>query len=107
MYDKEVAQPGNIFFGHLLGIIVGILVNEFFGLSFLSLALAVGLTVTLMIYLKVVHPPAAANPLIALLGDVSFEYIFFPVISGSLVIIFFSIIINKLVLKRNYPKKNL
>ena len=107
MYDKEVAQPGNLFFGHLLGIIVGILVNEFFGLSFLSLALAVGLTVTLMIYLKVVHPPAAANPLIALLGDVSFEYIFFPVISGSLVIIFFSIIINKLVLKRNYPKKNL
>jgi CBS-domain-containing membrane protein len=75
LYDKEFAQPGNIFFGHLLGITVGILFNEFIGISFISLALSVGFTVTLMIYLKVVHPPAAANPLIALFSDVSFEYI--------------------------------
>ena len=105
LYDKEFAQPGNIFFGHLLGITVGILFNEFIGASPITLAMAVGLTVTLMIYFKVIHPPAAANPLIALFADVSIEYILFPVISGSLVIIFFAIIINKFILKRNYPTK--
>ena len=105
LYDKEFAQPSNIFFGHLLGITVGILFNEFIGASPISLALAVGLTVTLMMYFKVIHPPAAANPLIALFSDVSIEYILFPVISGSLIIIFFSIIINKIILKRNYPTK--
>ena len=105
LYDKEFAQPGNIFFGHLLGITVGILFNEFFGMTSISLALAVGFTITLMIYLKVVHPPAAANPLIALFGDVSIEFIIFPVISGSLIIIFLAVFINKLILKRNYPIK--
>ena len=103
LYDKEFAQSGNIFFGHLLGIVVGILFNELMGASSLSLALAVGTTITTMIYLKVMHPPAAANPLIAIFGDVSLNYIVFPVIAGSLVIILISIIINKLILKRNYP----
>ena len=105
LYDKEFAQPGNIFFGHLLGITVGILFNEFIGISFIALALSVGFTVTLMIYLKVVHPPAAANPLIALFSDVSFEYIIFPVITGTLIIIIISVVINRLILKRNYPTR--
>ena len=105
LYDKEFAQPGNIFFGHLLGITIGILFNEFMGMTYISLALSVGFTVTLMIYLNVVHPPAAANPLIALFSDVSIEYIVFPVISGSVVIILISVIINKFILKRNYPTR--
>ena len=104
-YESEFAQPGNIFFGHLLGIIVGILFNEFIGISFITLGLAVGVTVTLMMYFKVIHPPAAANPLIALFADVSLEYIMFPVIVGTIVIIFLSVIINKFILKRNYPKR--
>jgi len=52
-----------------------------------------------------VHPPAAANPLIALFGDVSIEFIIFPVILGSLIIIFLAVFINKFILKRNYPIK--
>ena len=104
-YESEFAQPTNIFFGHLLGIIVGILFNEFFGISFITLGLAVGATVTLMMYFKIIHPPAAANPLIALFADVSLNYIIFPVLVGSVVIIFLTILINRLILKRSYPKR--
>ena len=104
-YESEFAQPGNIFFGHLLGIVIGILFNEFIGISFITLGVAVGTTVTLMMYFKLIHPPAAANPLIALFADVSLEYILFPVISGTLLIIIISVIINKFILKRNYPIK--
>ena len=104
-YESEFAQPSNIFFGHLLGIIVGILFNEFFGISFITLGLAVGTTVTLMMYLKIIHPPAAANPLIALFADVSLNYIIFPVFVGSIVIIFLTILINRFILKRSYPKR--
>ena len=104
-YESEFAQPSNIFFGHLLGIIVGIMFNEFFGISFITLGLAVGTTVTLMMYLKIIHPPAAANPLIALFADVSLNYIIFPVFVGSIVIIFLTILINRFILKRSYPKK--
>ena len=104
-FESEFAQPGNIFFGHLLGIVIGILFNEFVGMSFLTLGLAVGATITLMMYLKVIHPPAAANPLIALFADVSLEYIVFPVMVGTIVIIFLSVIINRYILKRNYPTR--
>ena len=104
-YESEFAQPSNIFFGHLLGIILGILFNEFFGISFITLGLAVGSTITLMMYLNIIHPPAAANPLIALFADVSLNYIIFPVIVGSILIIILSFIINKIILKRNYPKR--
>ena len=104
-YESEFAQPGNIFFGHVLGIVIGIIFNEFLGMSFITLGLSVGTTVMLMMYLKVIHPPAAANPLIALFADVSLEYIFFPVMVGSVVIIILSIIINKYILKRKYPYK--
>ena len=104
-YGSEFAQPGNLFFGHLLGILIGILFNEFIGISFITLGLAVGTTVTLMMYFKVIHPPAAANPLIALFADVSLEYIIFPVIVGAILIIFLSVIINKYILRRDYPKR--
>ena len=104
-YKADMAQPRNVFFGHLVSIIVGILFNEIFGMSFITLGLAVGLALTLMIYFKVEHPPAAANPLIALLSDVSFEFIFLPVASGTIVIIILSILINRYLLKRSYPTK--
>ena len=104
-YESEFAQPSNIFFGHLLGIIIGILFNEFLGISFITLGLAVGATVTLMMYFKIIHPPAAANPLIALFADVSLNYIIFPVLVGSIVIIFLTILINRYILKRSYPKR--
>ena len=104
-YESEFAQPPNIFFGHLLGIIVGITFNKFFGISFITLGLSVGTTVMLMMYLKIIHPPAAANPLIALFADVSLNYIIFPVLTGSVLIIFLTVLINKFILKRSYPKK--
>ena len=104
-YESEFAQPGNIFFGHLIGIVIGILFNELIGISFVTLGLAVGTAITLMMYFRVIHPPAAANPLIALFADVSLEYIVFPVIAGAVLIIFLSVIINKFILQRNYPTR--
>ncbi len=104
LHELETAQPKNIFFGHLVSVLVGIIFNETIGFSFYSLGLAVGVAVTLMIYLKIMHPPAASNPLIVLFTDVSFEYILFPVIFGTIAIIVMSIFLNRIVLKRKYPK---
>jgi len=104
-YKADMAQPKNVFFGHIVSMIVGILFNEIFGMSFITLGLAVGFALALMMYFKVEHPPAAANPLIALLSDVSFEFIFLPVAGGAIVVIILSILINRYLLKRNYPTK--
>ena len=104
LYNLETAQPKNIFFGHLISMIVGVIFNETIGLSFYSLGLSVGVAVILMVYFKVMHPPAASNPLVALFMDLSFDYILFPVIVGTILIIILSILINKIILKRKYPK---
>ena len=105
LYNLETAQPKNVFFGHLVSILVGIIFNETIGYSFYSLGLSVGVAVALMAYLKIMHPPAASNPLVALSMDLSFDFILFPVITGTIAIILMSVIINKIILKRNYPKK--
>ena len=105
LYNLETAQPKNIFFGHLVSVLVGIIFNETIGFSFYSLGLSVGVAVALMVYLKVMHPPAASNPLVVLFTDVSFDFILFPVITGSIAIILMSVFINKIILKRNYPTK--
>ncbi len=105
LYNLETAQPKNVFFGHLVSVIVGIVFNEIIGFSFYSLGLSVGVAVALMVYLKVMHPPAASNPLVVLFTDVSFDFILFPVITGTIVIILMSVFINKIILKRNYPTK--
>ena len=105
LYNLETAQPKNIFFGHLVSILVGIFFNEVMGFSFYSLGLSVGVAITLMVYLKVMHPPAASNPLVALFMDLSYDFILFPVIIGTITIIFMSILINRIILKRKYPTK--
>ena len=105
LYNLETAQPKNVFFGHLVSILVGVIFNETIGFSFYSLGLSVGVAVALMSYLKVMHPPAASNPLVALSMDLSFDFVLFPVITGTIAIIFMAVVINKIILKRNYPKK--
>ena len=105
LYDLETAQPKNIIFGHLVSILVGIIFNETIGVSFYSLGLSVGVAVILMVYFNVMHPPAASNPLVALFMDLSYDYLLFPVIVGTILIIVLSILINKFLLKRNYPNK--
>ena len=104
--ESPFAQPKNVFFGHLVTAIVGLLFLNFVPLPiFLTIPLAVGVGVGLMILLNVTHPPAGGNPIIVIIGSVSFDYLLSPVISGSVIIIIFAIIINKFILKKSYPSQ--
>ena len=104
--ESPFAQPKNIFFGHLLTALVGIIFLNFLPLPlYLVIPLAVGFGVGLMIFFNVTHPPAGGNPIIVIMGSVSVDYLLTPVISGSIIILFFAIIINRLILKKNYPSK--
>ena len=103
--ESPFAQPKNIFFGHLLTAIVGLIFLYFVPLPlFLIIPLAVGFGVSLMILLNVTHPPAGGNPIIVIMGSVSIDYLLNPIIIGAIIILLFGIIINRLILKKNYPK---
>tara|TARA_B110001454_G_scaffold200403_1_gene205993 strand:- start:140 stop:616 length:477 start_codon:yes stop_codon:yes gene_type:complete len=104
--ENPFSQPKNIFFGHFLTSFIGILFLQFVPLPiFINLALAVGFGIFFMIILNVVHPPAGGNPIIVIIGGVSFEYLINPVIFGCLIILIFGIVLNKFILKKNYPLK--
>ncbi len=104
--ESPFAQPKNVFFGHVLTTIVGMIFLYFIPLPlYLTIPLAVGFGVGLMILFNVTHPPAGGNPIIVIMGSVSVDYLLTPVISGSIIILIFAIIINRLILKKNYPSK--
>ena len=104
--ESPFAQPKNVFFGHLTTAIVGLFFLYFIPLPiYLTIPLAVGFGVGLMILLNVTHPPAGGNPIIVIIGSVSFDYLLSPVITGSIIIIIFAIIINRFILKKTYPNQ--
>ena len=104
--ESPFAQPKNVFFGHFTTTLVGLLFLYLFPIPiFLTIPLAVGVGVGLMILLNVTHPPAGGNPIIVIIGSVSFDYLFSPGITGSAIIIIFAIVINRFILKKNYPIK--
>ncbi len=102
--ESSFSQPKNIFFGHLLTSIIGILFLYIVPLPiYILVPLSVGFSVALMILLKIVHPPAGANPIIVIMGSVSLDYLINPIITGTLIILIFGIILNRLILKKKYP----
>ena len=103
--ESPFAQPKNIFFGHLLTSLVGIICLNFIAMPiYVIIPIAVGLGVGLMILLNVTHPPAGGNPIIVIIGSVSYDYLITPVILGSIIVIVFGVLINRLILKKQYPK---
>ena len=104
--ESPFAQPKNVFFGHLITATVGLIVLHFMPLPlFIIVPIAVGFGVGLMILFNITHPPAGGNPIIVIMGSVSFDYLLTPVITGSIIIIISAIIINLFILKKSYPSK--
>ena len=101
VHESPLAHPKNILFGHVLSALAGVFVFSLLGSSIISLGLAVGLAIFLMMSTKTVHPPAGANPIIAILGAKGISFILMPVAVGASFIVLFAIIYNK-VLKRKY-----
>ncbi len=58
--ESPFAQPKNVFFGHLLTALVGVVFAQYIALPmYVNISVAVGVGIFLMILFNVVHPPAA------------------------------------------------
>ena len=104
--ESPFAQPKNVFFGHLITALVGVIFVHFIPLPiYINIALAVGAGIFFMILLNVVHPPAGGNPIIVIIGSASYDFLISPIIFGCIIILLLAILINKFILKKNYPLK--
>tara|TARA_X000001036_G_scaffold82516_2_gene74405 strand:+ start:14697 stop:15089 length:393 start_codon:yes stop_codon:yes gene_type:complete len=98
--DSPLAQPRNVFFGHIFSALSGVIMFYFLGVSPLSISLGMALAILIMMITKTIHPPAGANPVIAILGAKTFEFVIIPVAIGASFIVIFAYIYNK-IWKRN------
>ena len=109
--ENKFAQPKNVLFGHLLCALVGVIFVIVFEISqdrtifFLAIALAVGISVMLMMVLDITHPPAGGNTIVVMLTQDSFQFLIFPILVGAVTIIIGGIIYNRYILKKKYPLK--
>ena len=104
--ESPFAQPKNVFFGHFITALVGVIFVNYIPLPiYINISFAVGAGVFLMILLDVVHPPAGGNPIIVIIGSASYDYLISPIMFGCIIILLLAIIINKFILQKNYPLK--
>ncbi len=85
--DSPLAQPKNVIFGHLLTAIIGVAFTQYVGVTPLTLALATGMGVSVMLLTKTTHPPAGANPMLIMLAGQGWSFIFTPVLIGAVLIV--------------------
>ena len=109
--ENEFAQPKNVLLGHLLCALIGIIFVTLFNITqdrsifFITIGLAMGISVMLMMAFKITHPPAGGNTIVVMLTQDSFQFLVFPIMAGAITIIIGGVIYNRFILKKNYPLK--
>ena len=109
--ENEFAQPKNVLLGHLLCALVGIIFVTLFNITqdrsifFITIGLAIGISVMIMMAFKITHPPAGGNTIVVMLTQDSFQFLVFPIMVGAITIIIGGVIYNRFILKKNYPLK--
>ncbi|HBT20848.1 MAG TPA: HPP family protein [Peptococcaceae bacterium] len=102
--DVPLAQPRNVFFGHVISATIGVIIYYLFGLTWWSTALGCSLSIAAMLVTKTTHPPAGATGMVAVWTQQSPQFIITPVAVGALILIFIGLITNNLSPRRSYPK---
>lgn len=102
--NVPLAQPRNLILGNFLGGVVSVAMVSLFGSEPWVMALAVATAIKLMQLTKSLHPPGGAVALVGVMSKAQPSFIFTPVLVGSIVLLFCTIVFNNLMPGRSYPK---
>lgn len=109
--ESPLAQPKNLFNGHLISAIIGVTCYKILGeYVWIAGPLAVSLSIIGMQMAKSLHPPGGATALIAVTGgssitNLGYEFVFSPVITGVTILFIAALVFNNITPKRQYPSK--
>lgn len=103
VWNAPLSQPRNVIGGHLISSFIGIIIYKFMGNTPISIGLGVGLAIAVMILTKTTHPPAGADPIVAIMAGSGFGFLFKPVLLGAIIIVVIGLLINNISKIRKYP----
>ena len=95
--NAEPAQPRALVGGHLVATLVGLLVVKLCGPEPWAAAVAVGLAMVAMHLTGTFHPPAGIDPLVVVVGNMSWSFLIVPVGIGALLLATFAFAWHNLV----------
>jgi len=103
-----LSQPWPVAGGHLVSALVGVSCAKLAMDPYLAAALAVGLAIGAMHYLRCIHPPGGATALVAVVGGpgihaLGYDFLLTPVLLNVLVILFVAVAFNYPLHWRRYP----
>jgi len=104
----RLSQPWPVFGGHLVSALVGVASAQLVANPLLAAALAVGLAIGAMHYLRCIHPPGGATALTAVVGgagvhQLGYGFIAVPVLLNVLIILAVAFAFNYPLTWRRYP----
>lgn len=103
-----LSQPWALLGGHTISAIIGVTCYLLIPNLFVAAALAVGLAITSMYYLRCIHPPGGATALTAVMAgssvhNLGYFYLVTPVLVNVMIILSVAILFNYLFHWRRYP----
>ncbi|MET0716977.1 MAG: HPP family protein [Pseudoxanthomonas sp.] len=103
-----LSQPWAVIGGHLVSACIGVSCQRLFPDHTWTAALAVGLAVGAMHYLRCIHPPGGATSLAAVIGGadihaLGYHYVMTPVMVNVVAILLMAVAFNALFAWRRYP----
>ncbi len=103
-----LSQPWAVVGGHLISAAIGVTCQQLFPDHAWTAALAVGLAVGAMHYLRCIHPPGGATALAAVIGGaevhaLGYHYLLAPVLINVAAILLMALAFNALFPWRRYP----
>ncbi len=102
--SSPLAQPRNLIFGNLIGALSSLVMANLFGSEPWVMALAVATAIKLMQLTKTLHPPGGAVALVGVMSHAKWEFLFTPVLTGSIVLLLCTVAFNNLMPGRSYPQ---
>jgi CBS domain-containing membrane protein len=103
-----LSQPWALIGGHAISALIGVACALYVPDLFVAAALAVGLAIGAMHYLRCIHPPGGATAITAVVGGpavhgLGFQYLFTPVLLNVAIILATAIAVNAFFAWRRYP----
>jgi len=103
--EVDAAQPRALIGGHLVATMVGLVIVKLAGPQPWTAALAVGLAMLAMHATRTFHPPAGIDPLLVIVNDMPWTFLFVPVAAGAVTLAAFAYIWHLAVRRFNWPTR--